>query len=420
MAVVFAIGADVEMTSQSFVPCSSGPISKDRYVDPSFLRLELERVFPNTWLLAGPVADVATRGDYFTFDLGDESVLVVRHEDGVRAFHNACVHRGRRLRDSGMGRTKAFRCPYHLWEYGLDGRLERMPEQECFRASLSERPVLKPVAVEAWAGFVWINLSGDAEPLLDFLGPLAPAIEAYRLSEMALVEDQTVDLPCNWKVGVDAFNEAYHVRAVHPQLLQMLDEQNTELALLGRHSYIQVPFGVVSPSLPQRESINDHLKYLLSGAGIDPERFDGPASAVRGAIRDHLRTRRDIDLSDLSDGQLTDNYQYYVFPNLTLNLYAMRLMLIRHRPHPTDPNRMLLDQQQYERVPPGSERPERPKPERFVFGEGSLGKVTDQDTFNLVRVQKGMRSSGFDALVLGDNERRIRHMHEVIDQYIRG
>ena len=394
-------------------------IPKSRYLDPAFLRLELDRIFARTWLLAGPAADLDQPGAYFTFELGDESVLVVRDADGVKAFHNVCAHRGRRLREPGIGHARSFRCPYHLWEYGLDGALQQLPEPECFAGCLpAERPRLRPVAAETWGGFVWVNFDPQPEPLAEFLSPVVAGILPYRLEEYALVEDQTVELPCNWKVGVDAFNEAYHLRAVHPQLLQMLDELHVEVELLGRHSCIRVPFGLASPTLPDRETVSDHLKYLLAEAGLDPARFPGPASAVRGAIQRFLRQRGDLDFSGLSDAQLTDNHQYYVFPNLTLNVYATKHMLLRHRPHPTDPNWMLLDQQQYVRVPRGATRPPRPKPETFRYGEGSLGFVTDQDTFNLVRVQRGMRSSGFGGLLLGENERRIRHMHRTIDAYL--
>lgn len=400
-------------------PTGDGPIPKSRYVEPAFLRLELDRIFSRTWLLAGPSSDLAKPGDYFTFDHGDESVLIVRTDAGVEAFHNVCLHRGRRLRESGLGHARTFRCPYHLWEYGLDGRLQKMPEAQCFARTLAgEQPRLSSIAAEIWGGFVWINFSATPEPLVDFLEPVASRLAPYGLEEYALVEDQTVDLPCNWKVGVDAFNEAYHLRAVHPQLLKMLDEKNVEIELLGRHSCIRVPFGVASSSLPERETVNELLQYLLREAGIDPARYSGTAAGVRETIQRFLRRRSDLEVSDLSDAQLTDNHQYYVFPNLTLNIYAMKHMLLRHRPHPTDPNRMLLDQQQYVRVPRGAARPTRPKPERFRYGAGSLGFVTDQDTFNLVRVQKGMQSRGFEGLLLGENEMRIRHMHCTIDEYL--
>jgi phenylpropionate dioxygenase-like ring-hydroxylating dioxygenase large terminal subunit len=409
----------VPAPSAVWTPTGDGPIPKSRYLSADFLRLELDHIFMRTWLLAGPLADVAQPGNYFTFELGEESVIVVRSDAGVRAFHNTCAHRGRMLREAGPGYARTFRCPYHLWEYDLDGRLQRLPEPECFAAAFAgERPRLKPVAAEAWGGFVWVNFSPDPEPLADFLGPVAARLATYRLDEYALVEDQTVDLPCNWKVGVDAFNEAYHLRAVHPQLLQMLDELHVEQELLGRHSCIRVPFGAPSPSLRDRQTVNDHLKYLLSEAGLDPASYKGTGAAVREAIQRALRQRSDLDLSGLEDAQLSDNHQYYVFPNLTLNLYATRHMLLRHRPHATDPNRMLLDQQQYARVARGSQPPPRPKLEKFAYGRGSLGFVTDQDTFNLVRVQRGMRVSGFEGLLLGENEKRIRHMHRIIDEYL--
>ncbi len=406
-------------STTAWSPTGDGLISKTRYTSPAFLRLELDHIFSRAWLLAGPVADVARPGDYFTFELGDESVIVVRNDDGVKAFHNACAHRGRLLRDPGHGHARTFRCPYHLWEYALDGTLERLPEPECFTATFREgRPRLRSVAVDVWGGLVWVNFDPDPEPLVNFFGPVGARLAAYKLEEYALVEDQTVDLPCNWKVGVDAFNEAYHLRAVHPQLLQMLDEVHVEQELLGRHSCIRVPFGVPSPSFRDRDTVNDLLKSLLSDAGLDPTRYSGTAPEVRATIQRTLRQRSDLDLSELSDEQLSDNHQYYVFPNLTLNIYATKHMLLRHRPHPTDPNRMLLDQQQYVRVARGSQPPPRPKPEKFVFGKGSLGFVTDQDTFNLVRVQRGMRVSGFEGLRLGENEGRIRHMHRTIDEYL--
>jgi len=409
----------VDGSAPTWQSASGGRIPKARYVDPAFLALELERVFGNTWLLAGPLADVREPGTYFTFELANESVLIVRDADELRAFHNACAHRGRRLREPGLGQTRSFRCPYHLWDYDLDGSLRHLPDADCFaRWSAAQRPRLASVHCEAWAGFVWISFASRPEPLAEFLGPVAERLAAYDLGEYALVEDQTVDLPCNWKVGVDAFNEAYHLRAVHPQLLQMLDEENVEIELLGNHSCIRVPFATPSPNAKDRTSVNDLLRYLLQEAGLDPARFTQPATAVRGEIQRFLRQRSDFDLSRLTDEQLTDNHQYHVFPNLTLNVYAMKHMLIRHRPHPTDPNRMLMDQQQYVRVPRDAERPARPKAESFHYGSGSLGFVTDQDTFNLVRVQQGMQSGGFDGLLLGENECRIRHMHEGIDAYL--
>ena len=104
-------------------------IPKECYLSPEVMRLEWERMWGRVWLYAGPLSDLAETGDYFTFEIGPESVLVVRTAPGqVRAMYNVCQHRGRRLRPEGGGFANRFRCPYHLWRYDLDGRLIGAPD----------------------------------------------------------------------------------------------------------------------------------------------------------------------------------------------------------------------------------------------------------------------------------------------------
>jgi phenylpropionate dioxygenase-like ring-hydroxylating dioxygenase large terminal subunit len=104
-------------------------IPKERYLSPEIMGLEWERMWRRVWLYAGPLADLAKVGDYFTFEIGPESVLVVRTAaDRVQAMYNVCQHRGRRLRSEGCGFANSFRCPYHLWRYDLDGRLISAPD----------------------------------------------------------------------------------------------------------------------------------------------------------------------------------------------------------------------------------------------------------------------------------------------------
>jgi hypothetical protein len=126
----------------------------------------------------------------------------------------------------------------------------------------------------------------------------------------------------------------------------------------------------------------------------------------------------DLDCSGLTDDQLSDSNHFHIFPNFQLDLYSLTALTLRAIPHPTDPGRTLLHQQRFERGSMGRERRRRPAHQRFVYGEGSLGTVTDQDMFNLVRVQQGMCSSGFDGLVLGDQELLIAHMHRMLDTYV--
>src|SRR6185295_8987449 len=287
-------------------------------------------------------------------------------------------------------------------------RVRRITDPAAFPASASCLR-LTAVAAEVFEGLVWVNFAADAEPLASFLGPLGERLSAYRFADYALVEDNTLELECNWKVAADAFNEAYHLRAVHPQLLQVLDETRIEIELVDRHCCIRVPVGSPSPNWQGPPSLSDDQCHLLREAGIDPERFSGGPSAVRGAIQQALRGSAKYDFSRMSDAQLTDNHYFFVFPSTSLSIYGLRAMVLRYRPHRSDPGRMLLDHQEYVRVAAGAARPPRPQHVEHRAGEGSLGTVNDQDVFNLIRVQRGMASSGFDHLFTGAHEVCIRH-----------
>jgi hypothetical protein len=122
----------------------------------------------------------------------------------------------------------------------------------------------------------------------------------------------------------------------------------------------------------------------------------------------------------LNDDQLTDDYHYTIFPNVSLNTHADDLMLFRQRPHPQDPDKMFYDVWTFELVPDGAEWPERPEHKHFKHGDKSIGLVLNQDAANLPGVQKGMHSDGYTGLWLGSQETRVRHFHKVVDDYVYG
>jgi hypothetical protein len=203
-------------------------------------------------------------------------------------------------------------------------------------------------------------------------------------------------------------------------MLEMVDPTTPRIEPLGLHSEATMLFGVQSPHAPNPHMMNEVLEQMLQEAGVDVTSVAGSVARVRPEIQKAMRARKDMDFSALSDHQLVDNYQYYVFPNLTVNVWPLRMLVLRHRPHPTDPGRMFFDEMYFERFPPGAEQPPRAEHSQFRLGERSLGVVTEQDAFNCVRVQQGMRSRGCTELTLGDDEVRIRHMHESIDELLKG
>ncbi|HEY3498535.1 MAG TPA: aromatic ring-hydroxylating dioxygenase subunit alpha, partial [Polyangiaceae bacterium] len=200
-------------------------VPKERYTSPAFHALEWERLWTKSWLLAGRSADLEKVGDYFVFEIGAESIVVVKSgPDSVHAFYNVCPHRGTRLVSEARGSFECVRCPYHAWEWRLDGRLKRVSDAGSFPPGTKASELsLYAVQAATWLGFVFVNLDPDAEPLAAALAELTPLLEPYLLERHVLVRDVTVEWDCNWKVCMDNSNETYHVQSVHPQLLELLD-----------------------------------------------------------------------------------------------------------------------------------------------------------------------------------------------------
>ena len=232
----------------------------------------------------------------------------------------------------------------------------------------------------------------------------------------------TAEWSCNWKAAVDAFAEAYHTATTHPQLLWYLDDLDIQIDLYDKHSRYLIAFGVLSPRIDSAPEIPPPLKALLSNAGLDPASYEGPVNGIRRAVQVQMRENQDElgkDYSDLHDDQLTDDYNYLLFPNVTFNTHADDLMLFRHRPHPTDPNKMLFDVWMFDYIAEGEEWPDLPRHDHRPEGSTrSLGLVIDQDAANLATVQQGMHSAGYPGLWLSDQEVRLRHFHKTITDFI--
>jgi hypothetical protein len=198
---------------------------------------------------------------------------------------------------------------------------------------------------------------------------------------------------------------------------------NVQIDLYGKHSRFIYPVGTPSPRLGTQRAIPRWLgDIVMRGVGLDPETFEGTVAEVKSAV---VRKSREIgeqlgmDLSALRDEQMLDDYHYTIFPNVTLNIHGRGFWLFRHRPHPSDPNKMYFDFQDYLRWPASLGERERPAHRTDVQGGTSLGVVLDQDLYNLPRVQAGMRSRAFEGLILNSQERRIRHFHRTLESYLR-
>jgi choline monooxygenase len=184
---------------------------------------EKAKLFSTTWQLVGHVHQVVNPGDYFTFDLIGEPLLIVRGEDHqLRGFYNVCRHRAGNPA-SGCGNRKLFRCGYHGWTYRLDGALLVTPEFDGVEDFDPADFGLAPVRLEEWFNLIFVNLDPEARPLREALGELAGQAEKFDFRAMKFSERRTYDMQCNWKTYIDNYLEGYHVPSVHPALNREID-----------------------------------------------------------------------------------------------------------------------------------------------------------------------------------------------------
>ena len=196
------------------------------YFDTRIERLEREGVFAANWQVVGRLDRVEKPGQFFTIDVNQEPLLIVRGEDGkLRAFYNVCRHHAAAVESQASGCAKQFRCPYHGWTYGNDGALKGMVEFEGVRDFERKDNGLVPIRVDTWENFVFVNLDGKAAPLQEFLGKVPSLVAPLRLTERLHYFDRRIyTLQCNWKVYVDNYLDGgYHVPHAHKGLSSVVE-----------------------------------------------------------------------------------------------------------------------------------------------------------------------------------------------------
>jgi choline monooxygenase len=196
------------------------------YFDHNFYEAERAGVFATSWQAVGRVEQVRERGQFFTTDIAGEPVVVARGEDGVlRAFYNVCRHHAAAVVTEAAGCARQFRCPYHGWTYGNDGALKGMVEFEGVCDFDRAKNGLVPVRVETWEHFVFVNLDGQAAPLLEFLGVVPEIVAPLAMTTKLHYFDRRIyTLNCNWKVYADNYLDGgYHVPHAHKGLSSVIE-----------------------------------------------------------------------------------------------------------------------------------------------------------------------------------------------------
>lgn len=428
------------------------PITGERYYSRDFMQAEWDHMWTKVWNIAGRESELEQPGDYIVHDLGQESIIAVRQNNGaIRAFYNVCPHRGNRLVwDSGH--AGGFTCSYHGWIWGADGLLQSMQDADDFPGGDPCGKIsLKELACDSWGGFVWFNMDENAQPLLDFLDPTAELYENYDIDNMVRVAWRRVEIDANWKFASDNFSESYHVPTVHPQVGSSIEDAYANCA------YEMFPNGhnrIVMPGHPStRPSPANEAKALAADPSrspwadllrlwdLDPADYADDREGANRARLDLRRQRRKLaakrgynHYEKYSDEQLSDTYHQVTFPNVTLTFTPLGMSFFRTEPHRDDPEKCYFDYWYLTHQVEGMDgirtmlgvRPVREADYEFsVFDRGNgapdmQGSVLLGDLGIAESQQRGWHSRGYgDALLLGQ-ESRVRRFHETLNDYIEG
>src|ERR1700730_232716 len=207
------------------------------YVDARIAELEAKSVFSKTWQMVGRFEQAEKPGQFVTASVAGEPIVVVRGHDGVlRGFYNVCRHHAAAVVTEPCGQASILHCPYHGWNYGLDGSLKGMPEFDGVKNFERRQNGLIPVRAETWEQFVFVNLDMCAAPLAEYLGGLVKRVAPLGLNKLHYYASQTYNIHCNWKVFVDNYLDGgYHVPHLHKGLNSVLDYKQYTIEIEDRY-----------------------------------------------------------------------------------------------------------------------------------------------------------------------------------------
>ena len=194
---------------------SATAIPKSAYTSQAFLDRELSEVFRKEWVCVGRADQLAKPGDYLTYELAGEPVLVVRDQDGqLRAMSNVCLHRMSTIMH-GSGNSATLTCPYHGWVYSLDGSLRGAPGMGLNTGFDRAKYCLPEVQCVDWQGFIMISLNPDATPPGAHYAEVTDMIGDFDMSAYTSLFHETHVWNTNWKVLAENFMESYHLPVCH-------------------------------------------------------------------------------------------------------------------------------------------------------------------------------------------------------------
>ncbi len=434
-----AVPAPDWVRSESYTFLGDEDVSADRYTKAAYAEAEFERMWPRTWQFACREEHIPEAGDYYVYDVGPYSLIVTRvGENDIRAYFNSCLHRGTKLRHSGTeGTATEFKCPFHSWSWNIDGSCKTVLCDWDFPHAQKEDLDLPQAKVATLGGFVFVNMDPDSPSFEDYIGPEALAhFKAWKLEDRYVSCHVKKRIPANWKLNQEAFHEAYHVLATHPQVSPSNGDANSQYDTYGDHvnRFIST-LGVVSPHLYGKITEQDVLDQFVIGDSSSLEgaaRQLGEGETARAAMarlfRQTFEEANHVDLSDVSDSELLDCFSYSVYPNMFVFPGISLPMVYRFLPDRYDHRKSTMevlflrpkpaDGSQFETAEMQVLRDDQSFTETENMAPG-FGGILDQDTENLLLQQEGLEAASKKSLTLGNyQEIRIRHCERSLDRYM--
>jgi nitrite reductase/ring-hydroxylating ferredoxin subunit len=397
----------------------------DAYVSKDYSVAEQDRLWRRTWLQAGRLEDIPEVGNFITYDIRGDGIIIVRtSETELRAYHNVCPHRGRRLVDvpagqhNARGKAANFICGYHAWTFNLQGRCTYIQHQDDWQGALTEeRTSLGKVQVDSWGGWIWINFDSTAAPLAEFLDPVPAMLDPYGLQNMRPRWRKWIVFDCNWKVAMEAFAETYHVFSTHPEFNDF-GQFRGWAHNHGLHTNIgyEAPKGMEEDSGKLRVGTGDArvttaelqnftwanantntTRTLVEAANrlIDELPEDTPAMDVS---RHWIQSAR---ATDAARGVIWPTVEpshtakagtaWQVFPNFQIGQAVNNMLCYSAKPFGDDPDKCIFEAAVYELYPEG----EAPETNWEYTAAEDWPPVLQQDFANMAAVQQGMKNIGF-------------------------
>lgn len=441
---VMSQGIEADLTRPVTIPSNA-------YIARDYARAEQERLWRKVWLQAGRVEDVPHVGDFITYDIGPDSVIVVRTApDTIKAYHNVCPHRGRRLVDTppgarnAKGNRSSFICGFHGWTFDKEGACTFANHRDDWQGGLTpQRTALGVVRSDVWGGWVWINLDPDCADLTDYLGVVPAMLDPFGLDNMRYRWRKWIIFNCNWKVALEAFSETYHVQTTHPEF-NAFGEFRGWARQHGLHSNI----GYDAP-----KDMDENQAKLRIGSGDDPRlstaemqqfTWDNANTNTTMTLVNAARRLKDELPADTPAPQVlqhwlqsaradderrgvhwpvvdpahtaTSGTAWQIFPNFQIGHAVNNMLCYGARPYGDDPDQCVFEASVYELFPDG----EAPDTQWTYTPAQDWPPVLQQDFANMQAVQQGMKNVGFRGAQPNPYmERAIASLHHNLARYMR-